>query len=106
LAENSGLEPQALKPHLFSKQRLSLIGLLSMKWIINIIQRIGWELFALAFPKGTHSVKELRFYRPLSTPIEADPLLAVATGVEPTLARLKVVWLYSFAYATMRVCAK
>ena len=49
----------------------------------------------------THSVKELQFYRPLSAPIEADPL-AVATGVEPANTQLKAVWLYHFAYATLK----
>ena len=50
----------------------------------------------------THSVKELRFYRPLSAPIEADPL-AVATGIEPASTQLKAVRLYQFAYATSKV---
>ena len=53
-------------PHLFSKQRL-------FPDRIIFREMNNFALFKGPGESRTHSVKELRFYRPLSTPIEADP---------------------------------
>ena len=103
MAENSGLEPQALfRLHLFSKQRSPPdeiafhveLSFDSLKGRVGVVRA--------SVPEGYTQCYKLRFYRPLSAPIEADPL-AVATGIEPASTQLKAVRLYQFAYATSKV---